>query len=76
MFIMYNMEENNKLGKERAFISIKENDKPELPICKMNCDSDLAEHLNDYDLTKLAFSQYSTNLLIGKPRSGKTSLLY
>ena len=73
---MYNMEENNKLGKERAFISIKENDKPELPICKMNCDSDLAEHLNDYDLTKLTFSQYSTNLLIGKPRSGKTSLLY
>ena len=57
-------------------ITIKELDKPDLPICKMNCDSDLAEHLNDYELTKLAFSKFSTNLLIGKPKSGKTSLLY
>jgi hypothetical protein len=57
-------------------ITIKENEKPKLPICKMNCDSDLAEHLNNYELTKLAFSHFSTNLLIGKPKSGKTSLLY
>lgn len=60
----------------KMIITIKELDKPELPICKMNCDSDLAEHLNDYELTKLAFSKFSTNLLIGKPKSGKTSLLY
>jgi hypothetical protein len=57
-------------------ISIKILDKPELPKCVFNCDSDLAEHLNDYELTKLAFSKFSTNLLIGKPKSGKTSLLY
>lgn len=49
--------------------------KPDLPICKMKCDEPLAEHLNNYELTKF-MNCHSINLLIGKPGSGKTSLLY
>jgi hypothetical protein len=56
-------------------ISIKENKMPDLPVCKMNCDNGLSPHLNDYDLTKF-FNEHSCNLIIGKPRSGKTSWLY
>jgi len=41
----------------------------------MNCDEGLHEKLNKYELTKF-LNQHSTNLLIGRPRSGKTSLLY
>jgi DNA replication protein DnaC len=55
--------------------SIIENDKPNLPLCQMKCDSGLAEHLNQYELTKF-LNCHSVNLLIGKPGSGKTSLLY
>jgi hypothetical protein len=54
---------------------IKENEAPKLKKCVMNCDKELAEHLNKYDLSKF-LNQHSMNLLIGKPRSGKTSLLY
>lgn len=54
---------------------IKENIKPELPLCKMKCDDPLAEHLNNFELTKF-MNCHSINLLIGKPGSGKTSLLY
>lgn len=57
-------------------ITVKSNTKPELPVCKMNCDYELAKHLNNYDMTKLAFQNFSTNLLVGRPKSGKTSLLY
>lgn len=56
-------------------LSIKENEAPKLKKCKMNCDTELAEHLDKYDLTKF-LNQHSMNLFIGKPRSGKTSLLY
>ena len=56
-------------------ISIIQNDKPELPLCKMNCDEKLGEHLEKYELTKF-MNNHSVNLLIGKPASGKTSLLY
>ena len=56
-------------------ITIKENEKPDLAICEMNCDNGLHKKLNDYDLTKF-MNTHSTNLLIGKPGSGKTSLLY
>jgi hypothetical protein len=56
-------------------ITIKENEKPNLAICKMNCDDGLHEKLNKYELTKF-MNNHSTNLFIGKPRSGKTSLLY
>jgi GTPase SAR1 family protein len=56
-------------------ISIKKNDKPNLPKCEMNCDSELHEKLNKYDLTSF-LNSHSMNLLIGKPKSGKTSLLH
>ena len=56
-------------------ISIIENDKPKLPLCKMNCDTKLGEHLDKYELTKF-MNNHSVNILIGKPASGKTSLLY
>ena len=56
-------------------INIKHNEKPSLPLCVMNCDGDLHNKLNKYDLTSL-MNNHSTNLLIGKSGSGKTSLLY
>lgn len=56
-------------------IIIKENDKPHLKSCEMICDGDLDDNLNKYDLTKF-LNKHSMNLLIGKPKSGKTSLLY
>jgi DNA replication protein DnaC len=49
--------------------------KPDLPVCKMKCDAPLSEHLNNYELTKF-MNCHSINLLIGRPGSGKTSLLY
>jgi GTPase SAR1 family protein len=49
--------------------------KPDLPICHMNCDKILHEKLEKYELTKF-LNKHSTNLFIGKPSSGKTSLLY
>ena len=56
-------------------ISIVQNDKPKLPLCKMNCDEKLVEYWERYELTKF-MNNHSVNLLIGKPASGKTSLLY
>lgn len=56
-------------------IKIKENEKPSLPICQMSCDDGLRKRLNKYDLTKF-MNSHETNLLIGRPGSGKTSLLY
>ena len=56
-------------------IHIKENDKPNLKTCVMNCDKGLHDKLNQYELTKF-MNSHSTNLLIGRPASGKTSLLY
>lgn len=56
-------------------IRIKENDKPKLPRCEMMCDSILDPKLNKYDLTSF-LNSHSMTLLIGKPKSGKTSLLH
>lgn len=56
-------------------IEIIENDKPKLPQLKMMCDSGLNNKLDKYELTK-HLNQHSTTLFIGKPRSGKTSLLF
>lgn len=56
-------------------ITLKEHNKPNLPICEMICDNGLSEHLNKYELTKF-LNCHSINLFIGRPRSGKTSLLY
>jgi len=56
-------------------IRIKSNDKPTLPKCEMKCDNILHEKLNKYDLMTF-LNCHSMNLLIGKPKSGKTSLLH
>jgi len=56
-------------------ITIKKNKKPKLKACEMICDKELNSKLNKYELTKF-LNSHTTNLLIGKPRSGKTSLLY
>ncbi|MEI6423994.1 MAG: ATPase/DNA packaging protein [Lentisphaerota bacterium] len=40
----------------------------------MICDDPLHENLNEYDLSKF-LNCHSTNLMIGKPQSGKTSTL-
>jgi KaiC/GvpD/RAD55 family RecA-like ATPase len=56
-------------------ISIKENDAPTLKVCKMLCDTKLHPKLDNYELTSF-LNRHSTNLMIGKPGMGKTSLLY
>ena len=56
-------------------ITIQKNKKPKLKACEMICDKELNAKLNKYELTKF-LNAHTTNLLIGKPRSGKTSLLY
>jgi len=56
-------------------LSLKENSKPDLPVCVMNCDNGISDHLNNFELTKF-MNCHSVNLLIGRPGSGKTSLLY
>jgi GTPase SAR1 family protein len=56
-------------------IKLIKNKKPDLPICKMTCDTELNPNLNKYELTKFLNKSQST-MIIGKPGSGKTSLLY
>ena len=54
---------------------IKENEKPKLKTCQMLCDKKLHPKLDNYDLTSF-LNNHSTTLMIGRPKSGKTSLLY
>jgi len=56
-------------------ITLKKNESPDLASCEMVCDGGLHEKLNNYDLTKF-LNPHETNLMIGRPASGKTSLLY
>ena len=49
--------------------------KPKLPPTIMVCDGGLHAKLEQYELTKY-LNQHSTNLLLGKPRSGKSSLMW
>lgn len=56
-------------------LSIKENKKPQLKVCEMICDAKLHDKLDKYDLTSF-LNNHSTTLFIGRPKSGKTSLLY
>lgn len=56
-------------------IHIKPNKAPKLPVCEMVCDKKIHQKLDEYDLTKF-LNCHSTNLIIGKPQSGKTNLLY
>ena len=56
-------------------ITIKHNKKPDLPVCQIVCDKKIHPKLDKYELTKF-LNCHSTNLLIGKPGSGKTNLIY
>jgi hypothetical protein len=56
-------------------ISIIEHDKPDLPTCHMNCDDPLHPKLDKFELTKF-INCHSCNLVLGKPGSGKSSLLW
>jgi len=56
-------------------ITIKKNNKPNLSLPEFICDTPLHKKLDRYDLTKF-LNKHSTNLLIGKAGSGKTSMLY
>jgi len=56
-------------------ITLKKNESPDLATCEMVCDGGLHSKLNNYDLTKF-LNSHETNLMIGRPASGKTSLLY
>jgi GTPase SAR1 family protein len=56
-------------------IRLIENKKPDLPVCKMVCDVKLNKNLDHYELTKFLNKSQST-AIIGRPGSGKTSLLY
>jgi KaiC/GvpD/RAD55 family RecA-like ATPase len=55
-------------------ISIKKNIKPTFENVEMLCDKPLSKSLSKYDLTNF-LNCHSTNLLIGKPGSGKTTLM-
>ena len=56
-------------------IKIIQKNKPDLQVCKMNCDKELAPHLNDYEMFK-HFNAHGCNCIIGRPGSGKTNLIY
>lgn len=55
-------------------ITIKKNVKPTFEMIEMLCDKPLSKSLDKYEMTKY-LNCHSTNLLIGKPGSGKTSLM-
>lgn len=56
-------------------LKIKHNEAPKLPKTVMVCDTKLHDKLDKYDLTSF-LNAHTMTLLIGKPRSGKTSLLH
>lgn len=56
-------------------ISIIQNDAPKLKKCVMMCDGGLHPKLDNYELTSF-LNGHSTTIFLGKPKSGKTSLLY
>ena len=55
-------------------ISTQKNKHLELDIPEFVCDSGIADHLNNYDMLKHLNGFYFTGF-IGKPGSGKTSLV-
>lgn len=55
-------------------MKIQKNKAPKLKHCKMNCDSGIHPKLDNYEISKF-MNCHSTNLFIGKPGSGKTSLV-
>jgi len=57
-------------------ITLKKHQKPDLPVCAMSCDKPLHEKLNKYEMTKTCLNNHHTTAIIGKPRQGKSSLVY
>jgi AAA15 family ATPase/GTPase len=55
-------------------IEIKKNKKLNLQPPSFNCDGDLCPHLEKYDMLQ-HLNGFSFNGVIGKPGSGKTSLV-
>jgi hypothetical protein len=55
-------------------ITLKKNKKLNLDIPEFTCDGGVADHLNEYEMMKHLNGFYFTGI-IGKPQSGKTSLL-
>jgi len=55
-------------------ISLKKNKGLNLKVPEFTCDGNLADHLNKYDMLK-NFNGYYFTGFIGRPGSGKTSLL-
>ena len=56
-------------------ITIKHHKKPMLDVCKMTCDKALDKKLDNYEMTKF-FNCHQSTVIIGKPQSGKTSMIY
>jgi hypothetical protein len=56
-------------------ITIKKLKKPDLPIMSVACDGKLNNKLEEYEMTK-HLNKHSTNLIVGRPNSGKSSLLW
>jgi len=57
-------------------LTIKKCAKPNLPICHMSCDNPLHPKLNDFPMTECCLQSHSTTAIIGKPKSGKSSMLW
>jgi len=55
-------------------LQIKKNKALKLDIPEFICDGGLSDHLNEYDMLK-HLNAYTFDVLIGKPGSGKTSLM-
>jgi hypothetical protein len=56
-------------------LRIKENDKPHISKIKFECDTEIHEKLNKYELTKDFLNRSNTTVFIGRQGSGKTSLM-
>jgi len=56
-------------------IKIKENNAPHIQKIKFECDEEINKKLNEFPLAKDFLNKSNTTIFIGKPGSGKTSLL-
>lgn len=56
-------------------LKLIENAKPNLANVEMLCDFELHKKLNKFELTKF-MNRHTANILVGRPNSGKTTLLF
>jgi AAA+ ATPase superfamily predicted ATPase len=56
-------------------INIIKLNKPDIPVMQVHCDGKLNNKLDNYEMTK-HLNKHSCNLVLGRPGSGKSSLLY